>query len=61
MDFETETCGYWAKDVDTETPSRLSLISDSVAFQLPSPPNTHTQPARVGALLGKIKEIKVKG
>ena len=29
MDVETETSRDWAKDVDTETPSRLSLISDS--------------------------------
>ena len=28
MDVETETTRDWAKDVDTETPSRLSLISD---------------------------------
>ena len=28
MDVETETSRDWAKDVDTETPSRLSLISD---------------------------------
>ena len=27
MDVETETSQYWAKDVDTETPLRLSLIS----------------------------------
>ena len=27
MDVETETSRDWAKDVDTETPSRLSLIS----------------------------------
>ena len=27
MDVETETTRDWAKDVDTETPSRLSLIS----------------------------------
>ena len=27
MDVETETCQDWAKDIDTETPSRLSLIS----------------------------------
>ena len=29
MDVETKTCWDWAKDVDTETPSRLSLISDA--------------------------------
>ena len=27
MDVETETTRDWAKDIDTETPSRLSLIS----------------------------------
>ena len=27
MDVETETSREWTKDVDTETPSRLSLIS----------------------------------
>ena len=27
MDVETETSRDWTKDVDTETPSRLSLIS----------------------------------
>ena len=27
LDVETETSRDWAKDVDTETPSRLSLIS----------------------------------
>ena len=30
MDVKTETNQDWAKDVDTETPSRLSLISDSI-------------------------------
>ena len=29
MDVETETTRDWTKDVDTETPSRLSLISES--------------------------------
>ena len=34
MDVETETSRDWAKDVDTETPSRLSLISDmGLSFQ----------------------------
>ena len=28
LDVETETSRDWAKDVDTETSSRLSLISD---------------------------------
>ena len=28
MDVETETSRDWLKDVDTETPSRLLLISD---------------------------------
>ena len=29
MDVETKTSRDWAKDVDTETPSRLSLISEA--------------------------------
>ena len=28
MYVETETCRDWAKDVETETPLRLSLISE---------------------------------
>ena len=32
MDVETETSRDWAKDVDTETPSRLMLISDMVGL-----------------------------
>ena len=30
MDVETETSQDWAKDVDTETPLRLSLISEGM-------------------------------
>ena len=32
LDVETETSRDWAKDVDTETPSRLMLISDMVGL-----------------------------
>ena len=33
MDVETETSRDWAKDVDTETPSRLSLISGHIYIE----------------------------
>ena len=33
MDVETETSRDWAKDVNTETPSRLSLISGREAAE----------------------------
>ena len=33
MDVETKTTQDWAKDVETETPSRISLISAKYHFQ----------------------------
>ena len=40
MDVETETSRDWAKDVDTETPSRLSLISGMHSHFRVKPPTT---------------------
>ena len=63
VDVETETSRDWAKDVDTETLSRLLLISGLYNHLCDSPmtssPATHESLVfQYCALIGKAKKIR---
>ena len=58
MDVETETSRDWAKDVDTETSSRLSLISVGDHHQDGHPPSQGWSPSIQNLPDGSVSQTK---